>query len=49
MGDLEPLREIFEGNSDTSSPRHLTDVDRQVLNQVKYAAQNKWIHYISYD
>lgn len=33
MADLEPLSEILKGNSDPSSPRHLTDAARQVLAQ----------------
>lgn len=40
---------LLKVSSEASSARHLTDVARQVLNQVQYAIQNKQVHYISDD
>lgn len=48
MGDLEPLSEIFIGDSNPNSRRQITETDRNVISQVEYAIQKQQVHYINY-
>ena len=47
-GDLEPLNEIFKGNSDPNSSRQLSEAARQTLSQIEQAIQEQQVCYIDY-